>query len=118
MLFQAFPASSDKTSPVTAKAYLIAIEGCTLPGLTEAVRKLIRGEFDHHAGRFIPSTAELAKAIRYEDSLITMRAEMAKRPAIAHQPQPDVVLSAEERQRRAKVLLNLAERIGSEAERV
>ncbi len=102
MLFQAFPSSGDKASPTMAKAYLLAIDGCTLPALTEAIRRFIRGEVDDHSGKFAPTTAELARIVRYEDFRITAEQEHAQRLLSKPTPEPEPQFTEEEMERRRK----------------
>lgn len=101
MLFQAFPSGSDKSSPTMAKAYLLAIEGCTLDGLKSAVRRLIRGEVEDHNGHFAPTTAELAKTVRYEDYRLEAEAKHAARLLTRSEtPQVEYQFTEEEMERR------------------
>lgn len=83
-----------------AKAYLLAIEGCTLDGLKAAVRRLIRGEVDDHNGHFAPTTAELAKTVRYEDFRIEAEAKHASRLLAKPEMEPEYQFSEEEMERR------------------
>lgn len=83
-----------------AKAYLLAIEGCTLPALQCAVRRLIRGEVADHNGHFAPTTAELAKAVRYEDFRIEAEAKHAARLLAKPEPEPEEHFTEEEMERR------------------
>jgi len=100
MLFQSFPSSGDKTSPTMAKAYLLAIEGCTLPALQSAIRRFIRGEVEEHNGKFAPTTAELARAVRYEDFRIDAEAQQAKRMLNKPAPEIEYEFTEEEMERR------------------
>jgi hypothetical protein len=101
MLFEAFPTSGDKTSETTAKAYLLAIDGCSLPGLRNAIRLLIRGEVEEHNGKFIPTTAVLARTVRYEDERIRLEAAHAGRKRLERAQTDNVVeLDPETRARR------------------
>lgn len=100
MLFQAFPSGSDKSSPTMAKAYLLAIEGCTLAGLKAAIRRLIRGEVEDHNGHFAPTTAELAKTVRYEDFRIEAEAKHAQRQLSKPAPEIEYEFTEEEMERR------------------
>lgn len=114
MLFEAFPTSGDKTSETTAKAYLLAIDGCSLPGLREAIRRLIRGEVDDHNGKFIPTTAVLARTVRYEDERIRLAAAHAGRKRIERARMENVVeLDPETRARRKEQLAQLAIKLQS-----
>jgi hypothetical protein len=112
MLFHAFPTGADLTSETTLKAYVTAIDGCSLAGLTEAVRRFVRGEVEDHNGKFAPSTAQLARVVRQEDQAIEIRRRFAGRQQI-ERPQPEnvVVLSDEERQRRYQQFRLLAGKI-------
>lgn len=68
-LFFAFPVERfDGTS--AAATYLIAVEGYSLRAIEQAVRRLIRGEFEWFSGRFLPTTAEVSRACRYCEDLI------------------------------------------------
>lgn len=108
MLFRAFPTSADLNSETTLKAYLIAIEGCTLAGLTEAVRRFIRGEVDDHNAKFAPTTAQLARVVRLEDQNNEIRRRYAGRKQIERATAVDVVIDAETRKRRVAQLTHLA----------
>lgn len=83
-----------------AKAYLLAIEGCTLPALQSAVRRLIRGEVEDHNGHFAPTTAELAKVVRYEDFRIVAEAKHAARLLAKPVPEIEYQFTEEEMERR------------------
>lgn len=83
-----------------AKAYLLAIEGCTLPALQCAVRRLVRGEVADHNGHFAPTTAELAKVVRYEDFRIEAEAKHAARLLAKPEPEPEEQFTEEEMERR------------------
>lgn len=52
---------------MTAEVYLFSVDGCSNAALQAAVDKLIRGLADCHDGLFVPSTAVLARLVRYED---------------------------------------------------
>ena len=114
MLFEAFPTSGDKNSETTAKAYLLAIDGCSLPALREGVRLLIRGEVDDHNGKFIPTTAVLARTVRYEDERIRIEAAAAGRKRLERARMDNVVeLDPETRARRRAQLEQLAIKLQS-----
>lgn len=83
-----------------AKAYLLAIDGCSLPALTAAVRRFIRGEVEDHNGKFAPTTAELARAARYEDFRIEAEAKHAARLLAKPEPEPEPEFTEEEMERR------------------
>ena len=114
MLFEAFPTSGDKTSETTAKAYLLAIDGCSLPGLRNAIRLLIRGEVEEHNGKFIPTTAVLARTVRYEDERIRLEAVHDGRKRLQRAQTDNVVeLDQETRQRRQAQLAQLVIKLQS-----
>lgn len=69
-LFTAFPAERGNGMGGAA-TYLMAVEGYSLPAIQKAVARLIRGEFDWFGGRFLPTTAELSRACRYCEDLIS-----------------------------------------------
>lgn len=101
MLFEAFPTSGDKTSETTAKAYLLAIDGYSLPALREGVRRLIRGEVDDHNGKFIPTTALLSRVVKYEEDRIRLNAYAARTKRLERARTDNVVeLDPETRARR------------------
>lgn len=83
-----------------AKAYLLAIDGCTLAALQAAVRRFIRGEVDDHNGKFAPTTAELARIVRYEEFRAKAEAEHAQRFLSRPEPDPEPHFSEEEMERR------------------
>lgn len=69
----------------------MAIDGCSLPALHSAVRRIIRGEVEEHNGKFIPSTAILSRVVRYEDDVIRIKASHANRKQIERQQYENVV---------------------------
>lgn len=112
MLFRAFPTSADLNSETTLKAYLIAIEGCTLPGLTEAVRRFIRGEVTDHSAKFAPTTAQLARVVRLEDQNNEIRRQHANRKRIERASTENVVvLDPETKKRRLAQLEELKKKL-------
>jgi hypothetical protein len=48
--------------------YLIALEHATPQALRAAVRRYLCGEVESHDGRFIPTSAELARVVRAEQA--------------------------------------------------
>lgn len=83
-----------------AKAYLLAIEGCSLPALQAAIRRFIRGEVEDHNGKFAPTTAELARAARYEEFRFEAEAKHASRLLAKPEPEPEIEFTEEEMERR------------------
>lgn len=83
-----------------AKAYLLAIDGCSIQAIQAAVRKFIRGEIEEHNGKFAPTTAELARAARYEDFRIDAEAKHAARMLAKPADEPEPVFTEEEMERR------------------
>jgi len=66
-LFDQFPAP-DGNSEGKYLGYFMALEGEPKWAVERAVRKFIRGEVAEHDGRFLPSSAELARIVRgYSD---------------------------------------------------
>jgi hypothetical protein len=114
MLFEAFPSSSDKASETTAKAYLLAIEGCTIHGLRNGIRRFIRGEVEEHNGKFVPSTAILARVVAYEDRRIRLQASYDGRKRLERANADNVVeLDPETRARRLEQLKLLTAKLQS-----
>ncbi|MDO9364630.1 MAG: hypothetical protein Q7T60_17010 [Sphingopyxis sp.] len=104
-LFTAFP--SDK-GPVNgyAATYLIAVEGYSQPAIRKAVTRLIRGEFDWFDGRFLPTPAQVSRACRFCEDLITP-------PKRLSLPAPgDAVPTEEEWDRRTKQAEAARDRFG------
>lgn len=83
-----------------AKAYLLAIEGCSLAALQAAIRRFIRGEVEDHTGKFAPTTAELAKVVRYEEYRAKAEADHAQRLLNKPEPEPEYHFTDEEMERR------------------
>lgn len=52
-----------------------------------AVRKFLRGEYDSHNGKFLPTTAELSKAVKYEDAFIRAKERRMLKPPVAVDPE-------------------------------
>jgi hypothetical protein len=114
MLFEAFPTSGDKTSETTAKAYLLAIDGYSLPALREGIRRLIRGEVEEHNGKFIPTTALLSRVVKYEEDRIRILAATANRKRLDRARTDNVVeLDPETRARRREQLAQLVVKLQS-----
>lgn len=114
MLFEAFPSSSDKASETTAKAYLMAIEGCTIHGLRNGIRRIIRGEVEEHNGKFVPSTAILARVVAYEDRRLRLQASHDGRKRLERDRADNVVeLDPETRARRLEQLKELTAKLRS-----
>lgn len=83
---------------------MLAIEGCSLEAMRQAVHRLIRGEVDEHDGKYVPSTAILARAVKYEDFRITAELEHSMRQLAKPVPEPVIELTEEEMaHRRAQV---------------
>lgn len=50
--------------------YLIALEDAEAPALMAAVRSYLCGRVEEHDGRFLPTSAELARVVRAEQARI------------------------------------------------
>jgi hypothetical protein len=76
------------------------------------VRQFIRGEVEAHNGKFAPSAAQLARAVRQADEYIEIRRRYAGRKQLERANTENiVVLSPEERARRYAELQRLAGKI-------
>lgn len=64
-LFAQFPAG-DGDAEGKLLGYVIALEGSPKWSIDAAVRRFLRGEIASHDGRFLPTSAELAIAVRDE----------------------------------------------------
>ena len=64
-LFSAFPSMAASTE--AAQVYLSVVADYRLEALRGAVQRFVRGEVLDHNGRFVPSTAELARVVRDVD---------------------------------------------------
>ena len=64
ILLAAFPGRQSGSAEGTAKAYMIAIDDCSVASLEAAVHRFIRGEAPGHNPAFPPSAAELARQCR------------------------------------------------------
>lgn len=69
--------------------YLIALEDATGPALKAAVRRYIRGEVEGHDGRFIPTSAELARVVRREQAQLD-RITPRRLRLVESEPPPEV----------------------------
>lgn len=77
-LFAQFPAQ-DGDAEGKLLGYVIGLEGEPRWSIERAVRKFIRGEVEGHDGRFLPSSAELAKISRTETDYARKRADQRAR---------------------------------------
>ena len=78
------------------------------------MRLLTRGEVDDHNGKFIPTTAVLARTVRYEDERIRIEAAAAGRKRLERARMDNVVeLDPETRARRRAQLEQLAIKLQS-----
>jgi len=84
-----------------------------MPALRTAVRKIIRGESPEHNGRFVPTTAELAKAVRFEDGMLEYQRKAAARQIEAPKQETVVEITPEMRARRVQQLRQLGVRLKS-----
>ena len=66
-LFAQF-AMADGDMEARLMGYLIALERATPQALKAAVRSYLSGEVDGHEGRFMPTSAELARVVRKEQT--------------------------------------------------
>lgn len=68
-LFEAWPSDKGAGTGLT-EAYILAIEGYSLPAIEGAVRRLIRGEVDDVDPRFLPSPAQVGNLTAYMEKLL------------------------------------------------
>ena len=68
-LFAAWPSDKGAGTGLT-EAYILAIEGYSLPAIEGAVRRLIRGEVDDVDPRFLPSPAQVGNLTAYMEKLL------------------------------------------------
>lgn len=66
-------------------AYLVAIEGYTLPAMVQAMKAFLTGKVKRGNATFAPSAPEFAEQVRLEQ--LTM--EAADRPRIEAKPKPE-----------------------------
>lgn len=93
---------------------MVAIDGCSLAGLTEAVRLLVRGEVVDHNGKFAPSTAQLARVVRQADQNIEIRRRFGHLKRLERSSTENVVvLDDETRRRRYQQCMALAHNLRS-----
>jgi hypothetical protein len=69
-------------------AYLVAIEGYTLPAMVKAMKAFLSGKVKRENMTFAPSAPEFSEQVRLEQ--LTM--EAADRPRIEKQPEPPAKL--------------------------
>lgn len=83
-LFHSLPPRKGNLAEL-ADGYKIALTGCTVHGLTEAVYLYIRGEIEGQSVSFAPTAPELSRAVRAIDR---KAASLNSGPAIAYTPTP------------------------------
>lgn len=64
LLFDALPFQRGANSGNVAIAYIEALRGMTVEGITEGIRKFLRGDCEGVSPRFVPTPPELARIIR------------------------------------------------------
>ena len=67
-LFTQFATGADNDPDARLLGYLIALERATPQALMAAVRAYLCGEVEGHDGKFIPTSAELARVVRKEQA--------------------------------------------------
>lgn len=114
-LFTAFPSHDSGNAAWRVAGYQDALFGEPLWAVERAVRRFLRGEVCSHDGRFLPTSAELARVVREESAAARRMAERQDRPVmIADHRDPEV--TAAEREKRAERLRDLARMIGGGSE--
>lgn len=86
-LFHSLPPRKGNLAEL-ADGYKIALNGCTVHGLTEAVYLYIRGEIEGQSVSYAPTPPELSRAVR----AIDRKAASVHGPAIAYTPQPFITV--------------------------
>lgn len=113
-LFAQF-ATSDGDTEARFMGYLIALEHATPQALMAAVRAYLCGEVDGHDGRFIPTSAELARVVRAEQAHFN-RVTFSNVPLqLVDAREPTEEERAEEEARRLRMIAKfkaLSERLG------
>jgi hypothetical protein len=99
-LFEAFPTGDRGDGMGALGTYIIAIDGYSLAAIQKAVMRLIRGEVAGVDERFLPTPAQLSKAVRYCEDLL---APVAPRKAL---PAPGDILPTEDSKARVKDMAN------------
>jgi hypothetical protein len=77
---------ADGDASAKLMGYFIALERATPQALKAAVRAYLSGEVDGHDGRFVPTSAELARVVRREQEHLD---RIAPRPQITHAARPE-----------------------------
>jgi len=118
-LFDQFPAP-DGNSEGKYLGYFMALEGEPKWAVERAARKFIRGEVAEHDGRFLPSSAELARIVRsYSDHARKIRAlnERSRqfKPLERVFANPDIPSNPEMAARIRKVISGTASRMSLDA---
>jgi hypothetical protein len=67
-LFAQFATGADNDPDARLLGYLIALERATPQALMAAVRSYLCGEVEDHDGKFIPTSAKLARVVRKEQA--------------------------------------------------
>lgn len=64
MLFTAFPTQERQNPEQVIATYLIALEDFSAAEIRAGIMKFIKGEWPSHDGKFVPSCAMVARAVR------------------------------------------------------
>lgn len=99
-LFHSLPPRKGNLSEL-ADGYKVALHGCTMAGLTEAIYRFIRGDIEGQSTAFAPSPPELSRAVRAIDRQLEA---INRPPAIEYTPLPFLTVEMRrdaERQRMA-----------------
>jgi hypothetical protein len=108
ILFAQF-GTADGDMEARLTGYLVALEHATPRALRAAVRAYLCGEVEGHDGRFIPTSAELARVVRAEQAYLD---RTRPKPRLVEMPQQ---ISQEERRRRVEVLKALGDKLAGKA---
>ena len=104
ILFAQF-GTADGDMEARLMGYLIALDRATPQALRAAVRRYLCGEVEGHDGKFIPTSAELARVVRAEQAHLD---RTRPKPRLVEVPRQ---ISEEERRRRVEVLKLLGDKL-------
>jgi hypothetical protein len=71
-LFSAFPTSQKGELAQIARTYLHAVQPYSIDAIESAVGEFVSGTVPEHDGKFVPTTAQLARRVRHREEIQTL----------------------------------------------
>lgn len=112
-MFSQFPSHDSGDPRYRVLGYQDALSDEPLWAVERAVRRFLRGEVSSHDGRFLPTSAELARVVREESSYAKRIAERKALPVMLDDKGDREVVAAQ-REANYRRLKGLAEMLGPE----